>query len=80
MSRGEGLAVVDTPPGDERLAQCALVALLTLRGTPILYMGDEIALEDAAVPEERQVDVATPRRDPCRTPLPTCGGPSVRSA
>jgi glycosidase len=56
--------------GDERLAQCALVALLTIRGTPILYMGDEIALEDVPVPDGRRLDVAEPSRDPCRTPLP----------
>jgi alpha-glucosidase len=56
--------------GDERLARCALVALLTLRGTPILYAGDEIALENAPVPAERRLDPAEPSRDPCRTPLP----------
>ena len=56
--------------GDEHVARCALVALLTLRGTPILYAGDEIALEDVPLPVERHVDPAEPSRDPCRTPLP----------
>jgi alpha-glucosidase len=65
--------------GDERRARGALVALLTLRGTPILYAGDEIALEDAAVPAERRLDPAEPSRDPCRTPLPwTRGGQEWR--
>ena len=56
--------------GDERVARCALVALLTLRGTPILYAGDEIALEDVPIPDQRRLDPAEPPRDRCRTPLP----------
>ena len=47
--------------------------LLTLRGVPVLYMGDELALEDGAVPPERVHDVADPPRDPCRTPFPWTG-------
>jgi alpha-glucosidase len=53
--------------GDERLARCALVALLCLRGTTILYQGDEIAMEAPLVPAERVRDMAG--RDPCRTPM-----------
>jgi alpha-glucosidase len=55
---------------DEARARCALLVLLTLRGTPCLYYGDELALADGAVPPERVRDVAEPSRDPCRTPLP----------
>ena len=44
--------------------------LLTLRGTAILYQGDELALTDGAVPAARITDVADPPRDPERTPLP----------
>jgi alpha-glucosidase len=56
--------------GDERKMQAALFLLLTLRGTPFLYQGDEIALEDGEVPPDRVLDLAEPPRDPCRTPLP----------
>ncbi len=59
--------------GDERRARLALMMLLTLRGVPVLYMGDELALEDGAVPPERVRDVADPPRDPCRTPFPWTG-------
>ena len=56
--------------GDERKARAALFLLLTLRGTAILYQGDEIALLDGAVPPARVLDLADPPRDPERTPLP----------
>jgi alpha-glucosidase len=56
--------------GDEARARCALLLLLTLRGTPCLYYGDELALEACAVPPERVLDVAVPSRDPGRTPMP----------
>ncbi len=36
--------------GDERIARAAAVLLLTLRGTPFLYAGEELGLEDADVP------------------------------
>ena len=54
--------------GDERKIRCALLALLTLRGTPVLYQGDELGLEQVEVPPERVRDVDG--RDGCRTPLP----------
>ncbi|MET0560553.1 MAG: alpha-amylase family glycosyl hydrolase [Gaiellaceae bacterium] len=56
--------------GDEARTRCALMMLLTLRGTPCLYYGDELALEAGAVPPERTLDVADPPRDPGRTPMP----------
>ena len=56
--------------GDERKAFAALFLLLTLPGAAILYQGDELALLDGRVPRERTRDVATPPRDPERTPLP----------
>jgi alpha-glucosidase len=40
------------------------VVLLTLRGTPFLYAGDELGLEDAEVPDDRVVDPGRPRRLP----------------
>ena len=54
--------------GDERKIRQALETLLTLRGTPVLYQGDELGMEQAEVPEDRIRDVA--ERDGCRTPLP----------
>jgi alpha-glucosidase len=56
--------------GDERKARAALFLLLTLRGSVILYQGDELALTDGKVSRDRITDVADPPRDPERTPLP----------
>ena len=57
----------------EAQARLAAVLLLTLRGTPILYYGDEIGMHDMAVPPERQQDMkntaSETNRDPQRTPL-----------
>jgi len=49
-------------------ARAAAVLLLTLRGTPFLYAGEELGLEDATVPSERVVDPGG--RDGCRAPIP----------
>jgi alpha-glucosidase len=54
--------------GSEARARAAAVLLLTLRGTPFLYQGEELGLEDAEVPPERVVDPGG--RDGCRAPLP----------
>jgi alpha-glucosidase len=54
--------------GSEQRARAAAVLLLTLRGTPIVYQGEELGLEDAAVPAERVVDPGG--RDGCRAPIP----------
>lgn len=54
--------------GSEARARVAAMLLLTLRGTPFLYMGEELGLEDAVVPPERAVDPAD--RDGCRAPIP----------
>ncbi len=42
--------------------------LLTLRGTPFVYQGDELGLADADIPEDRVVDPGG--RDGCRAVLP----------
>jgi alpha-glucosidase len=62
--------------GDERSARAALVTLLTLRGTPLLYYGDEIGMRDVEVPKERLKDPVglrhwpdDPGRDGGRTPM-----------
>jgi alpha-glucosidase len=57
--------------GDERKARAALFLLLALRGTPVLYYGDELGMPQAAIPAERQRDMAG--RDGARTPLPWNG-------
>jgi alpha-glucosidase len=57
--------------GGEPQARLAAVLLLTLRGTPFLYMGEEWGLEDAVVPDSRKLDPGG--RDGCRAPLPWDG-------
>ncbi|MBA3653955.1 MAG: DUF3459 domain-containing protein [Actinobacteria bacterium] len=54
--------------GSEERARAAAVLLLTLRGTPFLFAGEEFGLEDAEVRTDRVVDPGG--RDPCRAPLP----------
>jgi len=49
------------------------VLLLTLRGTPFLYAGEELGLEDAVVPKEQALDPG--RRDGCRAPIPWTAAP-----
>jgi alpha-glucosidase len=62
--------------GDERKIRCALVMLMTLRGTPLLYYGDEIGMTDGVIPPGRSVDPlgksidpGSTGRDPARTPM-----------
>jgi alpha-glucosidase len=61
--------------GDEGKARVALLMLLTLRGTPFLYYGDEIGMPDTDVPVDRILDPVGkfhgPRmgRDSERTPM-----------
>lgn len=54
--------------GSEARARAAAVLLLTLRGTPFLYAGEELGLEDAEIPADRRVDPGG--RDGCRAPIP----------
>jgi alpha-glucosidase len=54
--------------GSEARARAAAVLVLTLRGTPFLYAGEELGLEDAVVAPDRVVDPGG--RDGCRAPLP----------
>lgn len=62
--------------GDDRKIRCALMMLLTLRGTPVLYYGDEIGLPDTPLEFEDLRDPVGLRfhpaysgRDPGRTPM-----------
>jgi alpha-glucosidase len=54
--------------GSEARARAAAVLELTLPGTPFLYAGEELGLDDAVVPPERRVDPGG--RDGCRAPIP----------
>jgi alpha-glucosidase len=58
--------------GDERKARAVAFLLLTLRGTPVLYYGDELGMPQAHVPRTREHDMAG--RDGARTPMPWNGG------
>jgi alpha-glucosidase len=62
--------------GYDRKLRCALLSLLTLRGTPVLYYGDEIGMPDTALSRADLRDPPgirywpEPRgRDPERTPM-----------
>jgi alpha-glucosidase len=52
--------------GDERRVRLALMLVLTLRGTPVLYYGDEVGMADVDVPGDRIVDPVGQLRDPER--------------
>ena len=63
--------------GDPDRARVAVLMLLCLRGTPVLYQGDEIGLTDVDVPHEQMRDPlgvlywpAYAGRDAMRTPMP----------
>ncbi len=68
--------------GDDRKIRAALVMLLTLRGTPVLYYGDEIGMSEVAVTRDRIRDPVgirgwpdDPGRDRARTPMPWTSEP-----
>jgi alpha-glucosidase len=64
----------DDPQWGEARARLAALLLLTLRGTPFLYYGEEIGMRDVAIPTDRICDPVGKRfpavgRDPERTPM-----------
>ena len=70
--------------GDERKVRCALMLLLTMRGTPFLYYGDEIGLQEVDLGREDLMDPVGMRfwpdnkgRDGARTPMPWEPGPGA---
>jgi glycosidase len=71
----------DAPELGEARARVAATMLLTLRGTPFLYYGEEIGMRNVPIPEERMQDPLArtlhPRlgRDGERTPMPWEPGP-----
>jgi alpha-glucosidase len=66
--------------GDERKTRVALLVLLTLRGTPFLYYGDEIGMPDRPFEKSEVLDPVGVRfhpvagRDPERTPMQWASG------
>ena len=64
----------DDPIWGQQRARVAAMMLLTLRGTPFFYYGEEIGMRDVAVPSDRICDPVGKRfpmlnRDPERTPM-----------
>ena len=79
LARSAGTDDVDA------VAKAAAVLLLTLRGTPFLYYGEELGMSDVDVPLDESVDppVHNPDmqdwrdRSRGRTPMPWTGGPGA---
>ena len=68
----------------EAQAMVAAMLLLTLRGTPTMYYGDELGLANVAIPHDQVKDpweLQEPGlglgRDPVRTPMPWDGAPGA---
>ncbi|MGC8460580.1 MAG: alpha-amylase family glycosyl hydrolase [Candidatus Dormibacteria bacterium] len=58
-------------------ARCFLLMLLTLRGTPVLYYGDELCMQDEPMdPKFWKDPMYTPSRDSSRTPMPWSSAPN----
>jgi alpha-glucosidase len=79
------LVVRSSEIGDAR-AKVAATMLLTLRGTPFLYYGEEIALRNLSIPNEQALDPPARRasalfpwwnRDQARGPMPWSSGPGA---
>lgn len=65
-----------------KAARVAAMLLLTLRGTPTVYYGDELGMMDVPIPPEKQQDpwgIRVPGlgRDPQRTPMQWDSGPNA---
>jgi alpha-glucosidase len=72
----------DDPVWGAARARLAALMLLTLRGTPFLYYGEEIGMRDGLIPSGRVRDPLGKRcpavnRDPARTPMQWTGEPGA---
>ncbi len=69
--------------GGQAQARVAAMMLLTLRGTPTLYYGDELGIENGVIPPEKiqdpqGINLGTERtRDVCRTPMQWDSSPNA---
>jgi alpha-glucosidase len=69
--------------GGEAQARVAAMLLLTLRGTPTIYYGEEIGMADVPIPPEKiqdpqGINLGPERtRDVCRTPMQWDAGPNA---
>ncbi len=69
--------------GGEAQARVAAMLLLTLRGTPTIYYGEEIGMEDVPIPPDKiqdpqGINLGPERtRDVCRTPMQWDAGPNA---
>jgi alpha-glucosidase len=67
----------------EAAARAAAVLLMTLRGTPTIYYGDELGIGDVTIPTDRVQDPqairdpGSPARDVARTPMQWTPGPGA---
>jgi alpha-glucosidase len=70
----------------DAVAKAAAVVLMTIRGAPFMYYGEEIGLRDVIVPADEIIDPPARRalidpdfiwwnRDSCRSPMPWTGEP-----
>ena len=57
----------------EARARMAAVLLLTMRGTPFIYYGEEIGMPEVEIPADRKCDPVG--RDGCRTPMQWSAAP-----
>ena len=80
--------LADPIPGADRdaVARAAAVLLLTMRGTPCLYYGEELGLPDVNIPAAESVDPPAGHVGPdfdwwdrsgCRAPMPWTAGPGA---
>jgi alpha-glucosidase len=76
----------DRDPDHDAIAKAAAVLILTLRGSPFLYYGEEIGMLDVDIPRDEIVDPPALRTDPdfvwydrsrCRTPMQWRPGPGA---
>jgi alpha-glucosidase len=69
--------------GGQAQARLAAMMLLTLRGTPTVYYGDELGMENGIIPPEKiqdpqGINLGPDRtRDVCRTPMQWDDGPNA---
>ena len=72
-------------PAQDAIAKAAAVILLTVRGTPFLYYGEEIGMGDVNIPADESIDPPAARvsadfpwwdRSRSRTPMPWTAGPN----